>query len=225
MFNKEKLESELDNHEQLTYTELIHATGAGAGGGILAGALELSNLARNDVTELSVRLLTGAADGVTEGIFTLVKEVPKHLRGHANKGGRTVYYAYGKLAGALLSWVPDFSIRYLANGDPYSPFPGAFGSVSIAELDMGGGSFGIAVYDVKKYGFREGAKRYFRDPVAVSSLIIYSIYVVGNTLSRHFGLIYEDNFLYHWLETLPPALSCLIPPSLGLLQERRLKRK
>lgn len=200
----------------LSFKGLLPYTATGVGSVALIKTLQLLDYARTPFSEGVVRFFAGTSDSFSEGIYVAVN-LREYLKGHGRRN-RVAYYVSGRLAGALLSWLPHL---ILANTriDIHSSFPGAIIPVAYAQLDQLGGCMGILIYYNKEFGMKKGFEEFVKDPVARTSLALFLISLGLDGFTRMY--LRPDNFWIDFLETWPLSFSCLLTALVGAKSENK----
>jgi len=209
---KERLYDAQFRRDESWYGDLIKATGVGTVFG-LTGAYFARYIPNEFGAEAAIRGLTGASDGLGEGIFTLYRKVVRK-RGMESTG----WYATGKVFGAGLGVVSDYISRNFI--DVYSK-AASYVPALYSQGDQLVGPLFLLGYNFFQNSGNTGHRlaKSFKDPVVLTSLGVFGLSVGIVTLLRYFN---EPNSrLEYFVENILLQPLCIAPPLIGRWIERR----
>jgi len=169
-------------------------------------------LQRSGAGQWVVRTISGEGESILEGIYAL----RRRLAGAA--GSLAEAYGWGKLAGMAFPWLIDGASRF-AGIDIYG-VEGFYIPYFYALSDQIGANVSGYVFLRRREGCAGKAlRRYFRDPVMLSSLAVILVVPAGLFAARLLGFS-PNTQTFTALETIAANL-CWVPPFVGWLRERR----
>ncbi|AAC06731.1 hypothetical protein [Aquifex aeolicus] len=210
---KEEREKKEEVFEEEEFGELLKYTLAGYAGGLgLGWLLDKLGFQQNPIGEWLVRTLAGEGESILEGIFA----VKKRLTGAVSSLAQA--YGWGKLIGMTVPWWIDLFSRLL--GVNVYGWEGFYIPYFYAMSDQIGANVSGFIYLYKKEGnFSKAVKRYFTNPVMLTSLLVILLVPIGLLVARLLGFSPTTNF-YAALETVAANL-CWLPPLVGMLVEKK----
>lgn len=216
MFDMPYKNDEYHHHRHdLSFRGLLPYTAAGVGGVALIEIFQSTGYPRKFLSEFALRFLSGTSDSLWgDGIYLAVN-IRRYLKQHERR--RVVYYSAGRVAGALLSWLPHL---ILANTtfDMYSSYA-AIIPVSYAQLDLIGGCVGVLMYYTRESGVKKGFEEFIRDPMIQVSLALFLASLgLDGFVRMH---IKPDNYWIDFLETWILSFSCLVTTLVGAKSENK----
>ncbi|EDP75009.1 hypothetical protein HG1285_14114 [Hydrogenivirga sp. 128-5-R1-1] len=206
-----------EEHEEEEFGELIKYTFAGFAGGLgLGWFLDKLGFQQNPIGEWLVRTLAGEGESILEGFFA----VKKRLSGATSSLAQA--YGWGKLIGMTVPWWIDLFSRLL--GVNVYGWEGFYIPYFYAMSDQLGANVSGFVYMYRQEkSFGRAVKRYLKNPVMLTSLLVILIVPLGLLIARLLGFSPTTNFFVA-LETIAANL-CWLPPLVGMWVEKKRHRR
>ncbi len=196
---------------------LLKFTVAGYVGGLLLGAaLDGRGLQKSGIGQGLVRTLSGEGESILEGIYAL------RSRLRSGPGGMAEAYGWGKLLGVGFPWLIDATSRG-AGVDVYG-VESFYIPFFYAMSDQVGANISGLLFIRRRHEGRlaDTFLAYLDHPVMLAGLAVILVVPVGLAIARTLGFN-PDTQVLTAVETIAANL-CWIPPLVGWLSERRIRR-